>query len=276
MRTRRANVREGFGQSPPAGFPGGFRQIYGLALLLLVMVFFALMFRGRTPRVLERVFATPPAVDDGMLAARHDDVATRLEGAWQDPADGAPFAETPGYARILRKLTDHVRPGDMPADPPLFDRALAVRAPELQRSEIVKVRGIVAGHWAQKLEHPVFQLTDVWRVFLADNDGEDGIVVDVVERPPALTEHRDTVEFTGHFYRLVGYETQKGQHVEIPYLMARSLTIVADAPAASPFDEPAMLVVVVGIGAMALWGVVRVVQSRPRPRGVRWRAPHLG
>jgi len=37
------------------GLTGGFGRIYGLALLLLVLLFVMLTFRGRAPRALERV-----------------------------------------------------------------------------------------------------------------------------------------------------------------------------------------------------------------------------
>src|SRR5688572_1844983 len=164
------------------GFATNMGRIYGLGLLLLAMVFFMVTFRGRAPKALEKVF--PATADDTVLEQRRKDLATLVGGAWLDPADGTGFAETPGYRRLIQMLNDHVRPGDVVEDPPLFNRELAMRAPDLQRGEVVKVRGYVAGHWAEKLDQRVFEVTDVWRVFLTDSDGEDGIVVDVIMPQP--------------------------------------------------------------------------------------------
>ncbi len=245
-----------------------------MGLLLLAMLFFMLTFRGKAPPVLDRVFAAQSATEPA-IAERRQVTAGMLDGAYHDPADRAPFTQTPGYTRLLRMLTDHVRPGDIVADPPLFDRNLAMVYPELQRGETVKVRGIVAAYWAEILDNPVFELHDVWRVFLTDGDGEDGIVIDVMNRPPAFEQQRDLVEVTGVFYRLVTYESEGGKVREIPYLLARSLVVVPDAPRESPFNSSSLVIVLIGLSAMVIWGIVRVIKARPRPQGIRWRAPHI-
>ncbi|HEX6812079.1 MAG TPA: hypothetical protein VF384_10690 [Planctomycetota bacterium] len=173
--------------------------------------------------------ATPSAE---ALEQRRKHLTTLLGGAWLDPADGAAFGETPGYRRLIQMLNDHVRPGDVPVDPPLLNRALAMQAPDMQRGEVVKVRGLVAGVWAEKLNERVLDVTDVWRVILTDSQAEEGVVVDLVlPQAPALNERRDTVEIVGHFYRLVSYEAKGGKTLKVPYLLARSLRVVG-SPAA--------------------------------------------
>jgi len=259
------------------GLTGGFGRIYGLALLLLVLLFVMLTFRGRAPRALERVFEQPAVVDDAMLAARREQVAQLFGGAFVDAADIDGFRETPGYRRLIQVLSDHTPPAsEAAAAPPLFDREAALHTPDLLRGQQFKVRGYIGKHWAQKLDQPVFQVTDVWRAVVADQDAEGGIIVDVVDRPPALREQRDEVEFVGYFYRLVRYETAANRVVEVPYLLARSLSIVPDAPPAGPaVADPATLVVLVAMAGMVVWGMVRVLRTHRSRPVVRWRAPYL-
>lgn len=279
MARLQASRRPDFGQTNAlrelTSFSGG-RQIYGLGLLLLLVLFVMIAFRGRAPRALERAFATPPQVSEKDTEDRRATVLQRLEGAWYDPPDNAPFLETPGYQRLLRMLTDHVRPGDVVADPPRFDREGALRAADMQRSDQFVVRGVVNDLWAEKLDTPIFQLTDVWRVVLNDGDGEDGIVVDLVEKPPAVETRRETVEVRGYFYRLVRFENKAGKRVTMPYLVARNMTVVpGEQRAVLRIDDPAMLLVMLGIIAMVVWGLLRVVASRPRRPTVKLRSPHL-
>jgi hypothetical protein len=257
------------------GFAGGLGRIYGLMLLLLVMVFFMLVFRGKAPRAIERVFTSPVARDQAALEARHARFVDLAGGAYLDPKDGETFAETAGYRRLIGGLIDHVRPGDVVEDPPLFDRELAMQAPDLQRGEIVKVVGYVAKHWAQKLDQPIFQIADVWRAVVADADGEDGVVVDFVAQPPSIVEQRDKVEFVATFYRLVSYQTTSGASIEIPYLLAREMKKLPDEQR-SPvgLGDPASIVLLVALAAMVVWGVMRVVKSKGQRPTVRWRAPH--
>jgi hypothetical protein len=262
-----------------SGFPGTGasvpRQIYFLGILLLLLVFFMLTFRGQVPRAVERAFA-PPQSADVDVSKRREELAKEHGGAWLEVRDGTGFVETPGYGRLLYTLIDHVRPGDIVADPPLLDRELAIRAPDLQRSEVVKVRGIAADVRAVKLDTPIFQLHDVWRIFITTVSADDAVVVDVAERPPKIEARRDVVEFTGTFYRLVGYEGQKGDHREIPYLLARSIRVVPEERDTSSWlDDPARAVLMLALAAMIVWGVLRVAHARSRTPSVRWRAPHL-
>jgi len=263
------------GLSSGAGFAGSAGRIYGLVLLLLVMLFFMVSFRGKVPHAIEKVFQAP--VDEAVLEAKRNTLATLVGGAYLDPADGAGFAETPGYRRLIQMLIDHVRPGDVVENPPLFNRELAMRAPDMQRGEVVKLRGLVAGHSAMKLDHPVFQVDAVWRVFLTDSDAENGVVVDVaMPQPPFLTEQRDTVEIVAHFYRLVSYKTTNDKIRKIPYLLARELRVAPEEPrSAFGSVDPATAILVLALSAMIAWGVIRVVSARARRPTVQWRAPRL-
>src|SRR5262245_2289738 len=250
------------------GLTGGFGRIYGLALLLLLLLFVMVTFRGRAPHALERVFQQPAVVDDAALAARREQVAQLFGGAFVDTADTDNFRETPGYRRLIQVVSDHTPPAsEAAATPVLFDRDLALRAPDLLRGQQFKVRGVVSDHYAHKLDQAVFQVTDVWRAFLTDQDGEGGLVVDVIDRPPLLEQRRDEVEFVGYFYRLVRYETKSDKVVEVPYLLAREVTVVPGAPRTGPgVGDPATLVILVGMAGMVVWGMVRVLRThRSRP-----------
>ena len=259
-----------------AGFPGTGpvipRQIYALGVLLLGLLFVLLTYKGDVPRAVERVFAAPPATE-GLLAERRAHLKGVLGGAYLDVPDGASFRESEGYRKLLARLIDHQRPDDVVKDPPLLDYEGALRNPDLQRAETVKVRGLVNWHGAQKLSQRVFELEDVWRVFLTDINGDDGLAVDLTIRPPALEERRTVVEVTGEFYRLLGFESEKGENRIVPYLLARSLTVVPEVrDTTSALRDPAVVILMLGMAAMIVWGVFRVFSQRP---AVRWRAPHI-
>lgn len=282
--------------------PFGVRQIYAFGILFLLVLFMMLFFRGQVPAAVEKVFANqganatadgeqapgeqvpgqqgaqtgqpqqpePPKVD---LAERRRIVAEKLAGSWHDVPDGSNFAETPGYRKLLSTLTGHMTAGGRVDNPPAFDREVAMKTPELLRSETFRVRGYVSGHWAAKLDQPVFALGDVWRVVLADGDGDNGIVIDVAEQPPALDVQRDLVEVDAQFYRVVRYQNAKGLARDVPYLIARSLRVVhEERRSLFDFTDPMNLVMAVALGAMVIWGTLRVVSSRKAPR-VQWRAP---
>lgn len=276
---RRQSPTTRFGQMASASFPGlgsGTGVIYMLGLMLLAVLFFMTAYRGKVPHAIDKVFAAPPPTEQ-TLVARHEVVAGLLGGAWLDPVDGSPFAETEGYRRLLQKLIDHVRPGEFVAEPPLFDRSLAMTSPDLQRSETVRLRGIVANYDAEKLDTPVFQLGDVWRVWLTDRDKDNGVVVDLVEKPPRFATKEDIVEIDASFYRLVRYDTRDGNRREIPYLLGRNLRVLPNPNAGQDgLQGPMMLLLLVAIGGMLVWGLLRVFNSRPKAPVVRWRAPHIG
>jgi hypothetical protein len=277
MRSRRRRTLAGFVTAGLARGQqaAGLGKIYGFGLLLLLLVVFMLLFRGRAPRPVEKVFAPARSEDPTQAGARRRELEALLGGAWLDPEDGAGFAETPGYARLLLMLNDHARPGEVVENPPPFDRELALRAPDLQRGRLVRVRGIAGGLWAEKLDNPVFRQGDVWRTVLTDNDGEAGVVVDVMNQPPALELRRDTVATDAWFYRLVRYENKRGNQLLVPYLLARSLTVDSgDAEPAIGLSHPAAQIVGIAILCVLGWGVARFVLARRRPP-IRWRAPRL-
>jgi hypothetical protein len=257
-----------------AGFAGNAGRIYGLVLLLLAMLFFMVTFRGKVPHAIDKVFQAP--VDEAVLEGKREDLRTLVGGAYLDPPDGIGFAQTPGYRRLVQMLIDHVRPGDIVENPPLFNRELAMRAPDMQRGEVVKLRGLVVDHWAEQLDPPVFEVDAMWHVVLADYDGTDGVIVDVVAQPPALIAQRTPVEIVAHFYRLVRYESKNDTVLQVPYLLAREVRLVPEEPR-SVFGslDPATAILVVALGAMIAFGVIRVVSSRARRPTVQWRAPHL-
>lgn len=275
---RRQSPTARFGRVASAGFPGvatGTGQIYLLMLALLFVLFMMIATRGKVPHVLEKVFAAPPATPES-IASRRTEVAKALNGAYYDPADGTDFAETEGYRRLLGKMIDHVRPGDVVAEPMLLDRNLAMASPDVQRGETLKVRGVVADYVCIKLDRPLFQLTDVWRLWITDDEGENGIVVDLTEKPPSLVTQRDKVDVVGTFYRLVRYDSRKGGTRELPYMIARTASLSAEQTARSGNDGALMMVILLALAGMIVWGIVRIFRSRARTPVIRWRAPHIG
>jgi hypothetical protein len=252
-------------------------QIFSLVLALLTVVIFGLFFKGQAPAALEKVFAQQgqggepkPPVD---TAERRRLVAEKLHGAWHDVADGSDFAETPGYRKLIATLVDHKRPGDVVADPPPFDRQAAMRTPELLRSDTFVLNGVVNDFWAVKLDEKIFQIEDVWRVFVGDIDGLNGVVIDVVDRPPPIENRRDRIEIEAQFYRLVTFAADKS-HPTLPYLIARSVRVLPGQQRSMfNLSDPMNLVMVIALGTVVLWAVVRIVSSRPKAPRAQWRAP---
>ncbi len=89
----------------------------------------------------------------------------------------------------------------------------------------------------------------------------------------AVDERRDMVEVDAQFYRVVRYQNAKGLARDVPYLLARTLRVVPEERRSLfDFTDPMNLAMVVALGAVVIWGTLRVVSSRKPPR-VQWRAP---
>ena len=156
--------------------------------------------------------------------------APRLPTALErDAADGADFADTPGYRELVRQVAEGRTPRAAPGDP-ILDYAALRADPERHRGKTVTVRGILVQVVATKLQHPAGAVLEVFRGFVSDTDGGNFIAFDLPKELPATPRlRRDVVEIEGTFYREVRYETRRGRQVDVPYLVARRVTILDGA-----------------------------------------------
>ncbi len=274
----RSPRRRAFLEPPPPVRPlqsPEFRRILGLALLLLLILAFWLLFPNRTPRAVERAFAsvqTPvpaegPATQPTLEERREERrrlLATLFEGTLLDAADGTDFEdETDSYRRLLELLwamppEEVSRQVTGPLDYPG-----ALETPDLHRGEFVRVMGIAAFPQdnATRLRRPIAGHEDVWRGFLTDTDASDAVAFDLLERPEWFEQRRDVVEIEGIFYRTVRYEGRDGRLKEIPYLLARNLRLTGHGQARTGFPLP--LAVVLGL---ALVGSTAIMLGARRAR----------
>jgi hypothetical protein len=245
---RRRGVRERLEEDarrPPFHKTREMRQVYGLAVLLVMLVVFFIVFGGRTPRVLTKVFpdasqetradAESRAAETRRVREEHvSELPTLFDGALTDTANGAGFAETDGYRKLLTVLLDHAPSAASRPSPVPLDHAAALRDPDAWRGRWVRGQGVLVSIEANRLQTPVWNRTDVVRGFLSDEQGRQRVAFDLIDPPPLGPFHeglrRDLVEVTGIFYRTVSYESRDGRPQQMPYLLARELRTVRVAP----------------------------------------------
>jgi len=177
-------------------------------------------------------------------------VSGLFQGALLSARDGADFAETPGYRRLLY----HVRA----MSPAAFSARVsgwldwtdAVAHPDRWRGEFVRVRGVVGSLGAVKLHGLDAGIEDVYRGFIAESDGSEMVAFDLVDPPPKVqvdSSVKDVLDVEGVFYRTVAYESRTGELREVPYLVARTLQVYEPHT-----RRPSTWVVVLEVGGVAL------------------------
>jgi hypothetical protein len=221
------------GQGSPEPFhrsPEFLRFIWlagGLAVVVL-MVFYAASIGGKKiTRAQAPVPAAAPLQADVDPMGRSVRLSTLFEGALVDSHNGEGFAETEGYRKLLQTLSTYPTDQVDKLATRKLDWTAATTDPDAWRGEFVWTRGVIAHRWAERLRSPVFGAQDVYRVILTDGDGSEGVVVDMLEEPPAVALQSDPVDVQGIFYRTVRYPAvgQKEDRVA-PYLLAKSMRAV--------------------------------------------------
>jgi hypothetical protein len=196
-----------------------------------------------------------------------------FEGSLVDSRNGQGFDETPGYRRMMQILASYAPDDIAQRSTRYLDYAAAMSDPDAWRGEFVRARGIVAGMYAEKLTHPVFGISDVYRAYLTDADGTNGLVVDLPSHPGPFDLQRDPVEVQGIFYRTVSYETQANETREVPYLLARNFGVVA-TEGERPFrtflrDRVVLLLSLMALAIVGSRLIVYWMQRRSRRGGDR-------
>jgi len=182
-----------------------------------------------------------------------------FEGALVGAVDGQDFAETPGYRRLL-ELLSHYDPEQLKlqVEAP-FDFHAALADPDAWRGRIASVRGMVADLKAIRLLQPIGEQVDTYRIWVAESDASEGVVVDFLRPPPPLELRRDVVDVEAVFYRTLRYENVKGQMTELPYLIAREVRWLD--PEVAPRSTKLDWFVKILIGAAVTFLVVRILMS---------------
>jgi hypothetical protein len=213
------------------------RFLWLVGVLCFVGVFGFLSSRDSEPEtagVSQAAAKAPPAAQlqrpAETAAERSLRISTAFEGALNDTQNGGDFEETQGFRTLLRSIANHRAEEIHERATETLDYAAAMRDPDAYRGRFVRARGLMAGMHTEKLTTPMLGITDVYRGFLTDAEGEQGVAFDLTTPPPAYEMRREAVDIEGVFYRTVRYETASGRVVEVPYVVARNLTPVAENP----------------------------------------------
>jgi hypothetical protein len=194
-------------------------------------------------------------------------VRQALDGPGRDVADGADFAVSPGYRAVVAALLE-MKPQDVAAQSPLpLDAARARVEPEALRGSWVSARGTVSAHRKIPLDPPVAGVAEIDRTIFK-LDAKTAIICDLIGDPPPYKSQRDTVLVSGIFYRTVGYESDLGTQVVLPYMLARSMELV-DTPGSrlgkSLLHGGSSLYLAVGLGFVAVYLLVWYLRRTAGP-----------
>jgi hypothetical protein len=218
-------------QPVPVLHGADFRVVWlgGGLLVVGIMGYYALSVAGRvtgaTTQGAPPAAAAAPALTAEQRAAREELLHSRFEGTLADTHNGEGFVETQGYEHLLQLLSGYPAEEVGKLATRKLDWAAAKADPDAWRGEFVWSRGVIAHRWAERLKNPVAGVTDVYRVILTDGDGTEGVVVDMLEEPPAVGRQSDPVDVYGLFYRTVRYPNaaKKTEEVEAPYLLVKTM-----------------------------------------------------
>lgn len=279
VRSRERGLLEG--SEPPKPF---LRTPIGLRVLLLALLLTtaAMMLwsrerradqdaKARSARAAEAAASAPVAPTEEQLSERRRKLSTAFEGALNDTVNGDDFVETPGYRRLIEILAASSSEDVARRASNYLDHAAAMATPDMFRGEYVRVRGLLGGLSAYKLDAPVHDITDVWRGTIAQPDGEqDTVVLDLVGEPPELELRRSVVEVEGLLYRTVAYESRSGEQRVAPYLLARSVRVLPGRAGGSHSARTRLMVTACGVGAIVVYFLIRYsARARSAPRSRR-------
>jgi len=196
-------------------------------------------------------------------------IAGLFQGALLNAVDGVDFAETPSYRRLLYHVRSMSPEEFSSRVTGRLDWADSVSHPERWRGEFVRVRGVAASLEPVKLHGLDAGIEDVYRGFLAETDVSEVVAFDHVEKPPPVRVDesvKDVLDVEGVFFRTVRYESRTGQMREMPYLIARNVSIfhpAAGRPSTTVLALQVLGIVVASVGvgvAVARWN------NRKQPR----------
>jgi hypothetical protein len=269
-----------------------FQQMFGLVMLLLLLVVFALMYGQTTWRALERVFPKnpekPPEASQGAAPAdpnaeaearrlvqeeRRRRILTLFEGSLADAVDGSDFHETAGYRLMMRHLSQYSPEAVTQRVTGPLDWEKALHDPDAMRGEFVSVRGQCIELSAVKLDEPIGEITDIYRGYVGEPDATQVVAFDMPYRPEDFKVgwNQEPVVVEGIFYRTVSFEPRRGKKkVEIPYLLVRNIRVDPQVPSGtSGMLAGRGLQVVVGLSLVTLVAalVIYRVSRGQRRRG---------
>jgi hypothetical protein len=195
-------------------------------------------------------------------------------GALSRLSDGTDFDQSVAYLDIVREVAQLDPAIVSERATKVLDWAGAVNAPSVLRGDFVRVTGLVAAIRPVKLRQPAGKVEDVYRIFLAEPDGSEPVVADLVRRPTETPEiGKDVATVEGIFVRTAAFESDEKtpKRYEVPYLVAVNVRVVP--PASTGMHGPIAYICLGAAVVAAL--VVAWMISRPKKGGYRRHGPAL-
>jgi len=180
--------------------------------------------------------------------------------------DGKDFDETPGYRQLLDQVSRYGEDEIRKKAGRRLDVADAIAHPDAWRGEIVRLRALVVDFRAVRLARPLADHVDIWRAFLAEADGSEGVVVDMLEPPEQRMADKDVVDVEAVFFRTLRYEDRSGKPFDAPHLIARGIRRMDpdELPRSTVFDGTIKIVILAAVGYL----VIRILNTmRKNPAG---------
>jgi len=192
----------------------------GLALavsLLVVWVFeIGPLLSGKLP--VTRAEPTP-VKDEPDAGAAH----IPFDGLLTDVKDGTPFGEVDRSYLHLLGLLERSEKEALPGKGRRVGYQKLLEAPSLYRGQSLRIAGLYVHSDPIRLDTPVSGREWVYRTWVVDPAGNEGWVVDLLERP--AIELRSIVSVDGIFLKLAAYEGKKGP-IQAPFLLGRQAVLV--------------------------------------------------
>jgi len=177
-----------------------------------------------------------------------------FEGMLQKSKDGTPLDLTEGtatepYLYLVRTLAK-VDGSSLSKDFKWVDYPLFGQVPDQIRGLSVRVEGLFLTSNPIRLEKEVNGIEWVYRTYLSDMSGQEGYVVDLLDRPSEKLKKRTPIGTDAVFLKLGTYEGNKGQ-VQAPFLVGKSLRVMHES-AGTQASNAGTLVVGLAVGAVLL------------------------
>ena len=217
------------------------------------------------------------AADEAAHAAERARIEELFGRDFWDVRDKTDFDESPQWRKAVLTLAEmspeaiaerlsfslNVHYKEVMADPARF------------RGRFVRMRGVVATNFrAYKLNEMVGGRTDVYRGWVSDPDpDEPPVAFDVLDRPPRFAmvdKVADIVDVDGVFFRTVQYQSRSGRMVEVPWILARTVSVYTQ-PATGPSTVQGLAVTISFLAL--LFGIVYLSRRNRQREAAAVRRP---
>lgn len=189
-----------------------------------------------------------------------------FEGILSDVQDYTPINEEmlkeKGYEYLLYYLKS-IKPEDLKQKAHVVDYSNYFEETSKIRGQIVSITGLIVLSDPIRLPKPLPGNQEfIYRTYIVDPSGNEGSIIDLLEKPVNFELRRDLVRIYGIFYKIAKYEGRKGE-VEAPISLGIKVVHVKEKLESSSYTvgDTALAIIVVcflGVGYLT----IRLLTSR--------------